>query len=34
MVSYCEQAKRTLPFNCSNATQDKKKARKAPIEEG
>ena len=29
MVNWSEHTKRTLPFNCSNTTQDKTKARKA-----
>ena len=28
MVNWSEYTKRTLPFNCSNTTQDKTKARK------
>ena len=31
MVNWSEYIKRTLPFNCSNTTQDKKKERKARI---
>ena len=29
MVNWSEHIKLTLPFNCSNTTQDKTKARKA-----
>ena len=29
MVNWSEYTKRILPFNCSNTTQDKTKARKA-----
>ena len=29
MVNWSELTKRTLPFSCSNATQDKTKAHKA-----
>ena len=29
MVNWSEHTKRTLPFNCSNTTQDKINARKA-----
>ena len=29
MVNWSEHTKRALPFNCSNITQDKPKARKA-----
>ena len=34
MVSWNEHTKSTLPFNCSNTTQEKTKARKAPIDKG
>ena len=33
MVKWTEHAKHTLPFNCSNRTQDKTKVRNAPIDE-
>ena len=33
MVNWSENTKHTLPFNCSNTTQDKTKAPKAPIDE-
>ena len=33
MVNWSEHAKHTLPFNCSNTTQDKKKASKTPIDD-
>ena len=31
MVNWSAHTKRTLSFNCNNTTQDKTKARKAPI---
>ena len=34
MVNWSEHIKCTLPFNCGNTTQDKTKARKAPIDNG
>ena len=33
MVNWSEYTKRALLFNCSNTTQDKTKAHKAPIDE-
>ena len=34
MVNWSARIKHTLPFNCTNTTQDKTKARKASIDEG
>ena len=34
MVNWSEHTKCTLLFNCSNTTQDKTKAGKAPIDKG
>ena len=34
MVNWSEHTKRTLPFNYSNTTQDKTKARKAFTDKG
>ena len=34
MVNWNKHTKETLTFNCSNTTQDKTKAHKAPIDEG
>ena len=34
MANWSEHTKWTLPFNCSNTTQDKAKACKAPIDKG
>lgn len=34
MVNWSTHTKRTLPFHCNKTTQDKTKARKAPIDEG
>ena len=34
MVNQSEHAKRTLPFNCSNTTENKTKGRKARINDG
>ena len=34
MVNCSANTKRTLPFNCSNTTQGKTKARKTLIDEG
>ena len=34
MVNWSKHTECTLPFNCSNTTQDKTKARKALIDKG